>query len=129
MALGVARREVARFGERERPQRADPFNADRRAAHRRESTQLVADCTPPDYLTLNLTQPATVYVAFDPRGENVWWPEWLNTFTRTGWSVGTTDQRLTVFKRDVPAGQLALGPNSGVPTKGNSTYITFVTPR
>ncbi|MGW5192151.1 glycosyl hydrolase family 95 catalytic domain-containing protein [Kribbella sp. NPDC004138] len=85
--------------------------------------------TPPDYLKLNLTRPATVYVAFDPRGENVWWPAWLSDFTRTGETVGTTDQRLILFKRDVPAGQLTLGPNSGVAGKGNSTYVTFVVPR
>ncbi|NIK57737.1 glycosyl hydrolase family 95 catalytic domain-containing protein [Kribbella shirazensis] len=85
--------------------------------------------TPPNYLTLNLTRPATVYVAFDPRGENVWWPSWLSDYTRTGETVGTTDQRLILFKRDVPAGQLVLGPNSGVPDKGNSTYVTFVVPR
>jgi hypothetical protein len=84
---------------------------------------------PADYLTLSLTGPATVYVAFDPRGENDWWPAWLNTFTRTGETVGTTDQRLILFKRDVPAGQLALGPNSGIPNKGNSSYITFATAR
>jgi hypothetical protein len=85
--------------------------------------------TPADYLQLQLTRPATVYVAFDPRGENVWWPGWLSSFTRTGETVGTTDQRLILFKRDVPAGALALGPNSGVPDKGNSTYITFTVPR
>ena len=85
--------------------------------------------TPPDYLKLNLTRPATVYVAFDPRGENVWWPAWLSDFNRTGETVGTTDQRLILFKRDVPAGQLTLGPNSGVAGKGNSTYVTFVVPR
>jgi hypothetical protein len=84
---------------------------------------------PADYLTLNLTRPATVYVAFDPRGENAWWPNWLSDFTRTSETVGTTDQRLVLFKRDVPAGQLALGPNSGVTGKGNSTYITFATQR
>ena len=85
--------------------------------------------TPPDYLTLELSRPATVYVAYDPRGENDWWPSWLSTFTRTGQTVGTTDQRLHLFKREVPAGQLALGPNSGIEGKGNSTYITFITPR
>jgi hypothetical protein len=85
--------------------------------------------TPPDYLTLNLTAPATVYVAYDPRGENDWWPTWLNSFTKTGETVGTTDQRLILFKREVPTGELALGPNSGIVGKGNSSYITFVTPR
>jgi len=85
--------------------------------------------TPPDYLTLDLTAPATVYVAYDPRGENDWWPSWLSSFTRTGQTIGTTDQRLHLFKREAPAGELALGPNSGIEGKGNSTYITFVTPR
>ncbi|WP_329001829.1 hypothetical protein OHA18_02295 [Kribbella sp. NBC_00709] len=84
---------------------------------------------PADYLTMDVTRPATVYVAFDPRGENVWWPDWLSTFTRTNETVGTTDQRLILFKRDTPPGTLPLGPNSGVPDKGNSTYITFVVPR
>jgi hypothetical protein len=85
--------------------------------------------TPDDYLHLQLTGAAKVYVAFDPRGENAWWPSWLSSFTRTGETVGTTDQRLILFERDVPAGELALGPNSGVPDKGNSSYITFVTPQ
>ncbi|TDD30589.1 glycoside hydrolase [Kribbella turkmenica] len=84
---------------------------------------------PADYITLDLTAPATVYVAFDPRGENDWWPTWLNDYTRTGETVGTTDQRLLLFARDVPAGQLALGANSAVEGKGNSSYITFITPR
>ncbi|TCN38300.1 hypothetical protein EV644_109191 [Kribbella orskensis] len=85
--------------------------------------------TAASYLTLDVSRPATVYVAFDPRGEGVWWPQWLSSFTRTGETVGTTDQRLVLFKREVPAGQVQLGANSGVEDKGNSTYITFVTPR
>jgi hypothetical protein len=36
---------------------------------------------------------------------------------------------LILFKREVPTGELALGPNSGIVGKGNSSYITFVTPR
>ncbi|GAA3147567.1 hypothetical protein JOF29_002034 [Kribbella aluminosa] len=85
--------------------------------------------TPTDYLKLNLTHPATIYVAFDPRGENTWWPSWLSDYTRTTETVSTTDQPLTLFKRNAPAGHLSLGPNSGIPGKGNSTYITFVVPR
>jgi hypothetical protein len=57
------------------------------------------------------------------------WPDWLDTFTRTDETVGTTDQRLILFTKDAPAGPLVLGPNASVPDKGNSTYITFVTPR
>jgi hypothetical protein len=86
---------------------------------------------PSDYLTFDVSGPATVYVAFDPRGEGDWWPQWLTSqgFTRTDQTVGTMDQRLVLFKRDVEAGQIQLGTNSGVPDKGNSTYITFVTRR
>ncbi|GIH62876.1 glycosyl hydrolase family 95 catalytic domain-containing protein [Microbispora siamensis] len=45
---------------------------------------------PADYLTLDLTRPAPVYVAFDGRGEGTWWPSWLRDqgFTRTGMTVG-----------------------------------------
>jgi len=85
---------------------------------------------PADYLTLDITRPATVYVAFDPRGEGTWWPSWLTQgFSRTDQTVGTTDQRLILFRKDVEPGRLELGANSGITGMGNSTYITFVTPR
>jgi hypothetical protein len=32
---------------------------------------------PEDYLAFDLARPATVYVAFDRRGEGKWWPDWL----------------------------------------------------
>ncbi|MEV1329696.1 hypothetical protein AB0J20_08995 [Micromonospora costi] len=46
--------------------------------------------TPADYLTLDLAEPAPVYVAFDKRGEGTWWPSWLEAqgFTRTDLTVG-----------------------------------------
>ena len=48
---------------------------------------------PADYLTLDLTRPAPVYVAFDGRGEGTWWPSWLQEqgFTRTDMTVGRRD--------------------------------------
>jgi hypothetical protein len=46
---------------------------------------------PADYLTFGLSRPATVYAAFDARGEGKWWPAWLQQqgFERTSMTVGT----------------------------------------
>jgi hypothetical protein len=81
-----------------------------------------------DYLTLELAKPTTVYVAFDGRGEGTWWPKWLVSggWTRTGDVVGTTDRPLVVFRKEVDAGTLVLGGNSGVAGQGSSAYVTFV---
>lgn len=87
--------------------------------------------TPADYLTFDLTRPATVYVAFDSRGEGSWWPGWLTDqgFTRTDMTVQTSDRPLVVFAKTMPAGQVRLGPNSGVTGQGGSSYVTFVAGR
>ncbi|MFC7495689.1 MULTISPECIES: glycosyl hydrolase family 95 catalytic domain-containing protein [unclassified Nocardioides] len=47
--------------------------------------------TPADYLSFDLARPATVYAAFDARGEGTWWPGWLaqQGFERTPLTVGT----------------------------------------
>jgi hypothetical protein len=46
---------------------------------------------PDDYLSFDLARPATVYTAFDARGEGTWWPSWLQQqgFERTPMTVGT----------------------------------------
>ena len=36
------------------------------------------------------------------------------------------DVPLVVFKKDVPAGTVVLGPNSGVSGQGDASYLTFV---
>ncbi|TDE16011.1 glycosyl hydrolase family 95 catalytic domain-containing protein [Jiangella asiatica] len=48
---------------------------------------------PADYLTLDLSQPADVYVALDQRGDGTWWPDWLEEqgFTRTDMTIDTHD--------------------------------------
>lgn len=81
-----------------------------------------------DYLTLEIAEPTTVWVAFDDRGENVWWPRWLTEggWTRTSATVRTTDRPLVLFRKEVPAGTLRLGGNSGVAGQGGSSYVTFV---
>ncbi len=87
-----------------------------------------------DYLVLDLTRPATVYVAFDERGApeaGAWWPSWLRDFTRTDLVVRTNDPSgtgLVVLAAEFPAGRVVLGPNSA--TSGqSSSYLTVVTER
>lgn len=89
-----------------------------------EDSKIVSD----DYLQLELKQPTTVWVAFDDRGEGTWWPDWLTDggWTRTPSTVGTTDRSMALFRREVPAGTLTLGGNSGVSGQGGSSYVTFV---
>jgi len=47
--------------------------------------------SPADYLSFDLSRPATVYTAFDARGDGTWWPAWLadQGWERTSMSVGT----------------------------------------
>jgi hypothetical protein len=47
--------------------------------------------SPQDYLSFDLARPATVYAAFDARGEGTWWPGWLQQqgFQPTSMTVGT----------------------------------------
>jgi hypothetical protein len=46
---------------------------------------------PDDYLSFDVDRPASVYVAFDARGQDSWWPSWLKDdgFTPVGATVGT----------------------------------------
>lgn len=83
---------------------------------------------PADYLELELTRPATVYVAFDARGEGMWWPSWLaeDGFQRTGETIRTSDTstEFVLFARQFDAGQIVLGPNSA--SGNSSSYFTIV---
>ncbi|HEY9351664.1 MAG TPA: hypothetical protein VIP28_00375, partial [Nocardioides sp.] len=89
-----------------------------------DDSKVVSD----EYLTLEISEPTTVWAAFDDRGENVWWPQWLTDggWTRTSSTVGTTDRQLVLFRKEVAAGTLTLGGNSGVSGQGGSSYVTFV---
>ncbi|MFF5260928.1 hypothetical protein ACFY4C_18470 [Actinomadura viridis] len=84
--------------------------------------------SPADYLVFDLKKPATVHVAFDARGKGTWWPGWLNEmgFTETGTTVRTTDTSFIVLKKEMPAGRVVLGANSGVTGQGSSSYFTMV---
>jgi alpha-L-fucosidase len=86
-----------------------------------------------DYLAFDLTRDASVYLAFDERGgpdRGDWWPSWLDElgFERTDMIVRTDDPsgpRMVVFRADIPAGRVVLGPNSAT-SDSSSSYLTIV---
>ncbi len=85
-----------------------------------------------DYLVLDVARDATAYVAMDARGapdRDGWWPSWLaaSGFERTSMTIGTSDpaNRLVVFRKQVPAGQVTLGPNSATKS-ASSSYLTIL---
>lgn len=76
-----------------------------------------------DAITFTVTQPATVFVAYDSRISVL--PTWLSDWTRTpdhwnGAKVGTD-----VYAKDFPAGQVTLGGNE----MGYSMYNVAVAPQ
>ncbi|MGJ9412901.1 hypothetical protein ACHAAC_09350 [Aeromicrobium sp. CF4.19] len=84
--------------------------------------------TSEEYLTMEVSEPATISVAFTNHGEGTWWPRWLERdgWERTGDIVTTTDRPMVVFTKDVEPGTVTLGGNSGVEGQGGTTYLTFV---
>lgn len=79
-------------------------------------------------LSFNLTQDATVYTAYDPRGGTL--PAWLQNWTLTSDKLGTNEpgtNSLTLYKKDFPAGNVTVGGNLQSPASGSeSNYILLV---
>ncbi|MFU8852064.1 family 78 glycoside hydrolase catalytic domain [Micromonospora sp. SL1-18] len=82
---------------------------------------------PADYLQFTLKRDATVYVAFDSRGQGTWWPGWLADagFTQTDLTIDTTDAHFVIFAKRAGAGRITLGPNSAN-TNTSSSYFTII---
>ncbi|MFU8851190.1 glycosyl hydrolase family 28 protein [Micromonospora sp. SL1-18] len=88
--------------------------------------------SPARYLTFDVNRDATVYVCFEARGEGDWWPAWLTDgFQHTNLTVTTTSgTTYAVLARQVPSGEVVLGPNAGRSgVSGNNSYFTIVMPR
>jgi hypothetical protein len=86
------------------------------------------------YLTLNVTQDAFVYVAYDRRGISVM-PRWLDDeafWSLTGESLSTSDSGaspMSVFYRRASPGNVTLGGNwEGRDTGAHSNYVVIVQP-
>jgi Protein kinase domain len=86
----------------------------------------------PAHLTLTLGQPATVYIAYDKRGQKL--PAWLDdgTWQLTGETLSASDgdvlaSPMRVYARRFPAGAVTLGGNKEPPAEGaGSNYVVIV---
>jgi len=80
------------------------------------------ESTGSDFLSFDVNQDVTVYVAHDARIENK--PAWLLSFTDTGDGLVNTDTTtLRIYARDFPAGTVTLGGNEG---SWYSMYVVIV---
>ncbi len=86
------------------------------------------DRTDPDYMTLQLSQAAFVYVGFDSRADAV--PRWLSSrFTKTNESIGVTDdcEHLELWRCYCAAGKVELGGNNASGAKNTeSMYVVVI---
>jgi len=75
------------------------------------------------FVSFDVNQPVTVYVAHDDRISTK--PAWLNSFTPTGGTLITSDTEFDLYSQTFPAGTINLGGNreSG---KGGSMYSVAV---
>ncbi|RAU82422.1 PKD domain-containing protein [Pontibacter arcticus] len=73
-------------------------------------------------LKFELTQPATVYIAYDPRATVL--PAWLSTWQKTSDRIGIEDSKISyleVYRKAFDAGQVQIGANLASPGKGPQT--------
>ena len=80
------------------------------------------------FLTIQLSQAALVYVAYDSRATAV--PNWLHSkFNKTEMNIGVTDQaeRLELWQGYFPAGKLILGGNKASGARNaRSMYVVLI---
>jgi hypothetical protein len=81
--------------------------------------------TTANFLSFEVNQPVTVYVAHDTRITSK--PSWLSTFTDTSKNLVTSDTTLRLFARDFSAGTITLGGNAS--GGGFSMYAVIVQPQ
>ena len=78
------------------------------------------------FLTFDVNQPVTVYVAHDERITTK--PAWLNAFTALAETVDTTDTSFALYAKSFPAGSITLGGNDDHNTFNQSMYTVAVVP-
>jgi hypothetical protein len=74
------------------------------------------------FLSFDVNQPVTVYVAHDDRITTK--PSWMSSFTDTGDDIDSTDWPRSVFSQDFPTGTVTLGGNGG--SSASSMYSVIV---
>ncbi|MBN1932204.1 MAG: VWA domain-containing protein [Desulfobacterales bacterium] len=81
--------------------------------------------TDEQYIVLTLSSAATIYIAYDNRASSL--PNWLQSFSATGDTIGTTDVTLNLYAKAYSAGQVTLGGNMSAGAAGTgSNYIVYV---
>ncbi|MDX1907802.1 MAG: PKD domain-containing protein [Bacteroidia bacterium] len=82
--------------------------------------------TSASFLTVTLSQAATVYLAYDSRATTV--PSWLSTWTATGQQVGITDAPMNLYSKSYPAGSFILPGNKNGGGNGLINYFVLAQP-
>lgn len=82
-------------------------------------------------LTFKLSQPATVYVAYDPRATAL--PAWLGGWQKLTDKVGVNDSKIsymTLYSKSFAAGTVSLGGNLASPAQGaeNNYFVVVQVP-
>src|SRR5688572_2040205 len=70
-------------------------------------------------LSFDLTQSATMYVAYDPRATAL--PAWLSTWQKQASQIGINDSQISfmaLYSKTFPAGRVTLGGNLASPAAG-----------
>ncbi|WP_347159338.1 hypothetical protein [Pontibacter chitinilyticus] len=79
-------------------------------------------------LSFELTKPATVYVAYDPRASAL--PSWLSGWTKLSEKIGVNDSKISavnLYSKSFPAGVVTLGGNKASPAAGTeNNYFVVV---
>lgn len=76
------------------------------------------------WLQFTLSHSARVYVAYDGRATAL--PTWLQSFTASGASLGTTDVALVLRHKDYGPGLVPLGGNLASPGDAQTNYVVVV---
>ena len=81
-------------------------------------------------LSFNLSQAATVYVAYDLRATAL--PAWLSGWQKSTAKLGVADSKISnmnLYSKSFPAGKVSLGGNMASPAKGAETsYLVIAAP-
>jgi len=83
--------------------------------------------TSSSFITFNLSQTATVYVAYDPRATTL--PSWLSSWQKLTDRLGVDDSQisnLNLYSKSFPAGKVSLGGNMASPAKGAANNYLVV---
>jgi hypothetical protein len=78
-----------------------------------------------DFISFDVNNPATVFIAYDKREDSL--PDWLDGWTNSFQTLGTTDIDHQIYFKDYPIGRVTLGANFAAGASGaESHYIVIV---